>query len=124
MPYNEEMSFIAWGINMTLRRKTLLIVGLTLVGLIVLVYIAAQIIVLNGFRQLEDQNTRDNVQRAINALNDDLNQLKSSTRDYSYWDDAYAYMQGTNPDFITTNYTPDTFANLRLNQVIYINTDH
>jgi len=46
---------------MTLRKKTLIMIGVTLVGLIVILYAISQIILLGSFAKLEEQNTRRNV---------------------------------------------------------------
>ena len=43
---------------MKLRTKTLLMVGLTLVGLLVGVFISAKVIVLGGFEDLEREAVR------------------------------------------------------------------
>jgi sensor domain CHASE-containing protein len=57
---------------MKLRTKTLLMVGLTLVGLLVGVFISAKVIVLGGFEDLEREVVRLNVERARNVLSNEL----------------------------------------------------
>ncbi len=62
---------------MTLRKKTLLIVGLTLGVLFIGLIVASWTIVLGGFEDQESQDTRTNVERVLGALDDDLRRLRS-----------------------------------------------
>ena len=66
---------------MTLRKKTLVIIGVTLIGLMAALYTASWVILLGGFAQVEEQNTHENVQRALDALSEDLVRLNTTTGD-------------------------------------------
>ena len=56
---------------MSLRTKTLTIIGATLVALIVLLFIISQTVLLSSFEQLETQGMRRNVQRVLNTISED-----------------------------------------------------
>ena len=53
---------------MTLRAKTLLIIGLTLVGLLLALSLAASTILLRGFAEVEAREGHRNVERALQAV--------------------------------------------------------
>src|SRR5438067_12401889 len=93
--------------NMTLRKKTLGIIGLMFVGLIIVLYSASQLIVMGSFAQQEDQDTRQNVERVQSALTDNLASLEGTTRDWSIWDDTYAYIKDTNDNYFNSNLAND-----------------
>jgi sensor domain CHASE-containing protein len=60
---------------MGVRQKTLLITGLTLAGLIVILYATSRVILLRSYAELEAQYVRNNVKRALNAFFDSLHAL-------------------------------------------------
>ncbi len=107
---------------MTLRIKTLLIIGLALVIIVAAVYATSTFILMGGFANVEEQDTRQNVERALAALSDDLAELMRSNRDYAAWDDTYAYIEDANEAYVQNNLADTTFSNLRLNMAVFVNT--
>src|SRR5262249_8285867 len=81
---------------MTLRKKTPLIIGVTLITLIAALYATSSSILAGGFAQLEEQNTSQNVDRALKAFSNDLDTLRTTAGDYAFWDDAYAFIEDGN----------------------------
>ncbi|MCC7361533.1 MAG: diguanylate cyclase [Anaerolineales bacterium] len=100
---------------MSLRTKTLLAVGITLAGLLALLYFAADEILLAGFTRLEAQDMIQNVRRAEDAVAAELEALDSTATDYAAWDDTYSFAAGDNPTYAEANLNSQTFANLGLN---------
>ena len=107
---------------MKLRNKTLLIAGIALVGLTVVLYVFAVTILLNGFVIIEEQNTRENVERTLTAVSDELTNLSSINRDYASWDDTYTFIEDENDNYPQVNLVDATFTNLRLNLMIFIHS--
>lgn len=107
---------------MTLRSKTLFIVGITLLGLIGVLYITSTTILLGGFARVEEQNTRRNVQRALDAYTDEIAKIDITTHDWSAWNDTYAFIEDGNKNYIETNLIDATAARLGLNLIVYIHT--
>jgi signal transduction histidine kinase/CheY-like chemotaxis protein len=105
---------------MTLRSKTLFIVGITLVGLIGVLYITSTTILLGGFARIEEQNTRRNVQRALDAYTDEIAKVDITTHDWAAWDDTYAFIEDGNENYIKTNLIDATAARLGLNLIVYV----
>ena len=107
---------------MTLRRKTLIIILATLVALIVILFVVSQTIFLRSATRLEEQDTRQNVERALNALNQEISQLESTVGDWAPWDDTYAFIDDADEAYIRSNLIDDTFVNLGLNLMLFIDS--
>jgi len=105
---------------MTLRKKILLIIGVMIGGLIVILYAASRIILLGSFARLEEQNTRQNIERVLAALSDELVNLESTTGDWAAWDDTYSFVEGTYDDYVADNLMDSTFANLGINLMVFV----
>lgn len=101
----------------SLRYKTLLFVGLSLIGLLGLLCVVSQRLVLDGFAHLEEREIVLNLQRARNALDNQLAALAATTLDYSAWDDTVTYVQGRDPQYEARNLLNDMLAANRLNLV-------
>jgi adenylate cyclase len=104
---------------MTLRKKTLLIIALTLGILFLFLYVALSQIMLGGFAEVEGQVGRQNVQRVLEAYNREIEALTSTAGDWAPWDDSYAFIQDKNEQYIAENLTDPTFINLRLNMMLF-----
>ncbi len=100
---------------MTLRLKTLLIMGVLLVGLVSILYLALSTILADGFKRVEETSIRKDVERALKTVANDLANLSSTARDYAEWDDTYAFVQDRNPDYIEANLVDSTFSELKIN---------
>ena len=107
---------------MTLRRKTIVIIGATLVGLLLILFAVSQGILLNSFSRLEVKDTSQDVERALSALSDDISSLVTMTRDWAAWDDTYNFIENVNKEYIEANPTDETFKGLRVNFMLFINS--
>ncbi|GAK59566.1 multi-sensor hybrid histidine kinase [Candidatus Vecturithrix granuli] len=106
---------------MTLRKKTIILIGVTGLALIVMLYAVAYLIVMGSFRALEAQNMREHVERVVGALSKEVERIASIAGDYAPWDDSYQFMQDGNQSFIDVNFVKETFLNLRVNLFVYLN---
>ena len=105
---------------MTLRKKTLWLVGTTLVGLLVLLLTVSSTILLQGFVKLEELEVEKNIIRLNNIFADELERLSILADDYGSWDDTYEYMHTHDENYITTNMVNSTFENLNLNLIMLL----
>ena len=106
---------------MTLRLKTLLLVGAALVGFIVVAYLAVSLVLQAGFADVEAENTRQNVRRALEGLSEKIASLDRSARDYAGWDDTYAFVEDRNQDYVDANLSDETFVNNELSLMMFVN---
>ncbi len=107
---------------MTLRQRTLLIVGVTLLCLLITLYLSLSTIWLDGFAKIELQQTHQNVERVTEAIANNLNELNSTAGDWATWDETYAFVKDGNERYIQENLADATLANLRLNVMLFANT--
>lgn len=107
--------------RMSLRKQTLLIIGVTLIGLVGLLYFISQTILLNNAAELEVQNTRQHVERATIALQDQLAELNRVAGDWAPWDDTYNFIADQNEAFIESNISASTLLNLNVNLMLFFN---
>lgn len=107
---------------MTLRQKTVLIIGVTLLCLLVTLYLSLSTIWLNRVAKIEFQQTHQNVERVTEALVNNLHELNSTAKDWAGWDDTYTFVTDVNERYIQENLAEASFVNLRLNFMLFINT--
>src|ERR1700683_3014285 len=84
---------------MTIRRQVPVFLVVTLISLLIVVAATSRVLLLDSCVQLEEREVRLNVQRAGNALSDELTDLTQSVRDYASYDRMYAYMVNHDPKF-------------------------
>ena len=107
---------------MNLRRKTFLILAVVLIVMTLVLSIGARFILLNNYEALEKQRAEVNVKRCLSALSNELSDLDSTATDWAAWNDTYTFIQDANDNYAESNLVDDTFANLRLNIMLFINS--
>jgi sensor domain CHASE-containing protein len=88
---------------MTLRKRTLTIIGIVFVSLTAILYLTAQNIFLGSFAKLEENDTRRNVERTLSALSGELTFLGAMTQDWAVWDDTYTFIEDANQEYVSAN---------------------
>lgn len=106
---------------MSVRKKTLLTIGLTSLILLVLLLLLAQIILLRGFDRLQEEAVQQNVQRVRNVIANELDNLNALVSDWAYWDDTYQYAHDNNQLYVESNLQNESFGNLALNLMVFTN---
>ena len=109
---------------MTLRTKTLFIIGATLGCLIAALYLSSRVILLRSFGRLERTRVADNVQRALNAFSIDLFNMDRLLHDWAAWDDACKFVEAPkdNKQFVESNLVDSVFMEQRLDVILFFNT--
>ena len=85
---------------MTLRQKTLLIVGLAISLFSLTLVFFANTILLGGFSQVERTEAEANISRAINAVSAEVDSLDIFLADWTVWDDSYQFAAAPDPEYI------------------------
>lgn len=104
---------------MSLKRKILLVIALTFLGLFTIQYILSGTILLRSFTTLEERDVRKQTERAVGAFENSIQGIGVLTQDWATWDDAYRFVQGGNADFESVNIVTSTFTTLRLNAILF-----
>jgi PAS domain S-box-containing protein len=102
----------------SLRRKTLLIIALTTIGMVGGLSLISHYLLNRGFGKLEEEFARENVARASGAIANELSTLDRTTSEYAAWDQTYAFVRGDKPKYIETEFPTTTFQQLQINFVV------
>ncbi len=107
---------------MSLLRKTIIVTGVTLIGLIIVLYAASQTILLNSYKDMEGREVREKTQRALDILADELSTMNNITADWAAWDDTYEFIEKAGDEYIQSNLVDTTFTGLKINYMVYVDT--
>ncbi|HMD31956.1 MAG TPA: CHASE4 domain-containing protein, partial [Candidatus Acidoferrales bacterium] len=102
----------------SLRRKTLLIIGITMLGLVGGLFVLSRIVLMRGFAILEEDFAGRDIARASSALANELSTLDQTTSEYATWDLTYEYARGQRPSYIKTEFPAPTFQELKISFVV------
>ncbi|MGL4483433.1 MAG: CHASE4 domain-containing protein, partial [Anaerovoracaceae bacterium] len=118
-------NFVAFFLKpMTLRKKTLLLVAVVTLCLIAVLHITSTRIILKGFKQVEAQNARDNVQRVVESYNDELTKLNLMNGDWAEWDATHNFMNSYSSSYIEENLNDATLIRGDIDLIAYISNQH
>jgi sensor domain CHASE-containing protein len=84
---------------MTLRVKTLLIIGLSTICLIVFPYFRLQAILHQSVASLEKEAAKEDLTRTYSLIDADLARLSAMAIDWAQWDATYYYLAGKDPSY-------------------------
>lgn len=107
---------------MKVRHKTVIIIVLASFTMVSILYLVSQTILLSSFVELEEQSTRQNVERVMSALSGEFSELNSKCGDWAEWDDTYTYVQDHNGDYEQANLVDASFTNIRINFLLFVNS--
>src|SRR5271170_8278141 len=99
---------------MKLENKTLLWVGLTFICLFGLFYFVSRALVLRRVASLEQQDTRQHIERAVSAFEDDLLNLSRTTSDYAAWDQTVEFVEGRSPNYPGNEFPDEGLVRIRV----------
>lgn len=105
---------------MTLRKKTLLIIGITLFSLFGAIYTTSKAILLDGFAQIEKEDSEQNVRRVVNAYNNELDKLNLMNADEAEWDESYAAVETINKKYFESAFSDESMIRSDTDLVIFI----
>ena len=105
-----------------MRRRLILVLGLTLLGMLAILTVATRVILLRSFADLEHRYVEKDVERALNTVRADMAALSSTANDWAAWDDTYAFAGGRNPGFAEENLYDGVFQNLHLSVMLFLDT--
>ncbi len=109
---------------MTIRLKVILIVIFSVVALTLTMYVVTQTVLLKSYINIENDEAVKNLERADNAIQKVLEGLGLTVKDWTTWDPPYSFVQGKNPSFKDTDLTTLGMVNIKLNAMVFVNTDH
>jgi len=89
--------------NISIGRRTFIVLFCTTMILFSILTIIANLTFNSSYKNLEQRNVSENMQRISGALSARMDALETLSYDWANWDDLYRFAQDKNPDFIETN---------------------
>lgn len=105
---------------MSLRLRTLLLLGITFTLCLVALYLITDVLFQQSTAKFEAQTSRTDADRVHEALANDADAFNVLMREWSIWDDTYAFVQDGNTAFLETNVTPTELKALDLNVMAFL----
>jgi diguanylate cyclase (GGDEF)-like protein/PAS domain S-box-containing protein len=99
-------------------------VGIVLLGAVVVVLLFTVVgpRYQRTFASIERAEVETNVGRARNAVVNELANLETTSHDWASWDEPFEFVQGARPGFAEENLREDTFVNLRLHFMVFLDS--
>jgi len=102
---------------MNIRGKTLSVIAFSLFMTALANFFVLKLLVFPTFLELEQQAASNNIQRVIEAINAEVEDVDTMLWDYSSWDDSYKYATGGYDSYPESNLAVETLQNLHLDVV-------
>lgn len=106
---------------MSLKRTTLFVSGGVYICLLLIGFALSRLILLSNFVKLEKRFVQQDVEKVFNLISGKLESLNQTAQDWAFWDDTYAFIVNQNEAYIQSNLQIQTFQNLDIHLMIYIN---
>ncbi len=108
---------------MDIRKKTVVIVCITLLCLILALYISSEVIVQGGFSRVESQSAQKDTNRVLVALGNDINSLDAVANDWSSRDDTRVFVAANASGGQWSRLDTDIFERLGFNDILLSDAD-
>jgi two-component system, NtrC family, sensor kinase len=105
---------------MSIRSKVIGTLALLFAALSVAAFLIELRVVQPSFARLERDNARTAMKRVHYALDRDLQTLQIEAADWANWQDAYRFVNGRNPEFVATNFTPTAIAQIQVDSILIV----
>ncbi len=106
---------------MNLRKKTLIVMGTSFVLVVLILYITAQMELVWGFSKLEDESTRKDVGRALNAISNDLVSMDGLADHWATRNDTFTFLIANNSSFVE-ELADESLSNMGINLLIFMDS--
>lgn len=109
---------------MSLRKQTaFLLIGLS-IAFVISTYAVQVLVVMPAFAELELQGAERDVDRCLDAIKSELEEINNTANDWGSWDDLYQYVEDQNESFAKANLTAESFSNTHKNLICILDTKH
>lgn len=104
-----------------MRKQKILLVSLVLLCLAVfgIIYGAATLFIQKEYINIEQRESQQNVARAIDALNNQIDELGSKSTVWSSWDDTYTFINDKNQAYVDSNLTDSSLEGMNVDYLLY-----
>ncbi|MDW7732734.1 MAG: CHASE4 domain-containing protein [Methanolobus sp.] len=107
---------------MKVYNKTMITLCAAFLIMLLLITASVNHILIDSYRQIEEQEVTDNVKRIERAIQADISYLDTTVYDWAAWDDTYSFIEDNNSDYITSNLADETFSLLDINFIFFFDS--
>jgi sensor domain CHASE-containing protein len=110
---------------MNLREKTLIVMGASLILVVLILYITAQMELFLGFSKLEEEVIHRDVERALNAISNDLDSMEGLADHWASRNDTVAFLKAGDPSFVENNQeelADESLSNMGINLLLFMDS--
>ncbi|HPQ67928.1 MAG TPA: diguanylate cyclase [bacterium] len=104
---------------MSIKKKTFLLIFVAIIIFEALFFAVQQYIVFPSFITLEQVEAKQNLDRSILAIQNEIKHLDELCHDWAAWNDTVQFMKDRNENYINGNLVDTTLINARLNLIQY-----
>lgn len=108
---------------MSLKKKTIVMVCAVFFISAALNFAVQQLVIMPSFYELEREGAMDNIGRVLESINRELQIVSTTASDWSYWDDAYNFAGGKNPEFLESSLNQEALVNASYNMMNVYDTE-
>ncbi|MEY2672085.1 MAG: hypothetical protein RL687_502 [Candidatus Parcubacteria bacterium] len=108
----------------SIRFKIIAIILLCILALSLVIYFYSTSIFQRSYEQIEQDESRRNVQLVENQMSNIMDQLELKIIDWAWWDDTYQFVKDKNKDYIISNLGVGSVSNLKINSIVYIDKEN
>ena len=105
----------------TLYKKTLGILGVTLAGMILFIYLSSHFTIMDSFDKIEKKEAITNTMLVKNAISADIEDLERKAAYWSELDKSYGFVQRNSSIYIENNMINDTFQDQKIDFIFIYN---
>lgn len=107
-------------------RTRLRIAGLVMLAMamfVIVLYFTTSNLILERYRDMENELTITNADRLAQALQGQMDGLARSARDYAYWDELYDFAQTGDRSLVANDLIDSMMPNLNINYIVVVNRE-
>jgi len=107
---------------MKINNRIIIILAVAVCSLLIALAIISHFFILSTFADSEQKQTNADMQRVLTRLNDEVENVAATCREWAEWDDTYRFVGDLNPAYISANLEqPSLFRNMNINYVLFYN---
>lgn len=108
---------------MSLKYKVSLLISLLFVVTGAASVLVNRFLIMPSFIELERQQAHRNVERAVEAINRDLEVLSTNVTAWAWWDESRSYVRGENPAFVERELSAEPVASAEVSYMGFYRTN-
>ncbi|MDD5083945.1 MAG: CHASE4 domain-containing protein [Candidatus Moranbacteria bacterium] len=106
---------------MGIRSKFFVVIGPLMIVVVLFIYSVISGRFLDQFSDIELDLAKQNVDRALNAIDGLLEDVNTKSSDWAQWDDSYAFMQDHNQEYWQSNLSNDSILDgMKLSVMVFV----